>query len=204
MSLPLKRTALLFYALVLTGCDVINLTPLSYSTDQDKIYVTGVIDANSLESFKKAWRAAPNAKTLVLQSVPGSFDDDANLEFSQFIHDNGFNTLVPADGLIASGGTDLFLAGISRIIESGACVGVHSWGTDFGVQGRDLKRDHKIHEPYLNYYRAIGIDEDFYWYTLDIATADDMHWMSASETRRYKMTTTYTGQLSGKETCNKG
>ena len=35
----------------------------------------------------------------------------------------------------------------------------------------------------------MGIAEDFYWFTLNAADADDIHWMTRTEMKRYKMLT---------------
>ncbi|NQY15671.1 MAG: alpha/beta hydrolase, partial [Henriciella sp.] len=78
----------------------------------------------------------------------------------------------------------LFLAGVNRKIEDGACVGIHSWNDHELPQGMtplDLPSDHEEHQIYLEYYEFIGIDPDFYWYTLEIADAQSMHWMQRDE-----------------------
>ena len=103
--------------------------------------------------------------------------------------------------MVASGGTDLFLAGAKRILEPGACVGVHSWSDGFR-DGQDAPKDAPIHQEYLDFYKAIGIDGAFYWYTLDVASADEMHWMSASEAKSFAMTTKPTKRLSTGEDCD--
>ena len=55
----------------------------------------------------------------------------------------------------------------------------------------DLPRNHPEHQKYLDFYRAVGIDTDFYWYTLQAAPAEGMHWMSESEMRSYAVGTDY-------------
>lgn len=94
-------------------------------------------------------------------------------------------TYLPAQGEIASGGTDLFLAGVRRIVERGARIGVHSWSIDGADTGDTLARDHPEHEVYLSYYRDVGIAEDFYWYTLQAAPPEDIHWMTEEEMALY-------------------
>jgi len=124
----------------------------------------------------------------VMQNVPGSIDDEINLLASREIRKHGIATHIPADGMVASGGTDMFLAGIKRTIEPGAKIGVHSWGG--GEQAAtDYDRDHQVHVQYLNYYKEMNIDTDFYWYTLDAAPADDIHWMSEQDIAKYNIVT---------------
>ena len=39
-------------------------------------------------------------------------------------------------------------------------------------------RDHEEHRVYLDFYEEMGIPEAFYWFTLEAASADEVHWMS--------------------------
>jgi hypothetical protein len=154
----------------------------------DQLVVNGVIDQRSLEGFGAAIKANPGIATLVLNAVPGSADDEANLQLARIVRDLRLETVVPSGGLVASGGTDLFLAGAERRIEPDACIGVHSWASAEGP-GTDFPQDAPAHDPYLDYYEAIGIDPAFYWFTLDAAPADGMHWMTAEERLRFAMAT---------------
>ena len=101
--------------------------------------------------------------------MPGSANDLANLEGSQLVHKYGYQACVPSDGLVASGGTDLFLAGVKRWVKGGQ-VGVHSWQftAEDGTTrvGTDFPREHTEHKRYLAYYDAICIPRQFYWKTL--------------------------------------
>ncbi len=176
-------------------------TPVSFKADGNRLIATGAIDGTTLGRFREAQKAHPDAKVLVLQNIGGSVDDDANLIFSRAVRDAGFTTIVPADGMVASGGTDLFLAGTERIMEDGACVGVHSWG-DGVEEGDSVPRSHPIHQQYLDYYDVMGIPQAFYWFTLDAAPASDVHWMTAAETAQYQMTTRPVGRLSQGAACD--
>ncbi|MCV6547917.1 MAG: alpha/beta hydrolase [Cohaesibacter sp.] len=186
---------------LLGPCYAFDYSPVSFTGTETQIIARGTIDSGTMERFLEISHRYPKAKTLVLQQIEGSIDDEANLSFSRYIHDEGFATLVPGDGLVASGGTDLFLAGRERLLESGACVGVHSWGWD-DDQGKDFPKDAPEHQDYLDYYKHIGIPADFYWYTLDIASADDMHWMSAQEVMRYGMASHTPSDLGTAQACN--
>ena len=166
---------------------------LSLTREGDRFIARGVIDETTPEVIRKALANHPDVRTVEMQYVPGSSDDDANLEASRLLHAAGVTMIVPTGGLVASGGTDMFLAGVERHTEPGACLGVHSWASGFGpftIEGRDLPRDDPEHQPYLDYYAAIGVDSAFYWYTLEVAQADDIHYMRPAELDRYGMTTT--------------
>ena len=62
-----------------------------------------------------------------MQNVQGSVDDEANIAAARLVRERGLNTLIPGSGMIASGGTDFFLAGVKRTVQPGAKIGVHSW-----------------------------------------------------------------------------
>ncbi len=199
--LHLKATALLAALATLCACsEQDDYSPVSFRAEGNRLIATGTIDGTTMERFVQARRAHPNARILVLQNIPGSADDDANLAFSRYIHKAGFTTIVPSDGMVASGGTDLFLAGKTRILEKGACVGVHSWG-DGVKEGDKVPRDDPQHQVYFDYYDTIGIERAFYWFTLEAAPAADIHWMSTAEAVRFHMTTQPPGALAQGESC---
>lgn len=186
--------------------DPLDYDPMAFTIKGDKIVASGVIDETSLAKFKQAVAKAPQAKTLVLRYVEGSVDDDANLLLARFVRQKKFATYVPAQGLIASGGTDLFLAGVKRSLAAGACVGVHTWAADEEngelLEGRHLPRSDELHQPYLAYFDTIGISRDFYWYTLEAADSEEMHWMSRAEAKKYQLTTDKPQRLSSAAVCD--
>lgn len=154
----------------------------------DTVYMNGVIGSDTLDVMKNLFNEHPKIKLVVMQNVPGSMDDEINLLASREIRNRGIATHIPADGMVASGGTDMFLAGAKRTIEIGAKLGVHSW-SDGQKGGNEYPRDHEEHVKYLKYYKEMGIDTEFYWYTLDAADADSIHWMTESEIKKYKVLT---------------
>lgn len=157
---------------------------LTMTVSGEQIIASGEIDSAALNLFEETILSHPNATTLVLQHIGGSLDDEANLKFARIVRKTGLTTRVPSDGLVASGGTDLFLAGVNRVLETGACVGVHSWAAD-NFTATDLPQTDPEHDRYLDYYKAMGINAEFYWFTLQAAPADEMHWMTAEETAHF-------------------
>lgn len=196
----MRAYAILSGLTVLTACAE-RYTPVSFVAQGDQIIATGTIDHTTLDAFEEVIAQNPQAKTLVLQQIEGSVDDDANVIFSRVVHENGMTTVVPSDGLVASGGTDLFLAGNTRVLQPGACVGVHSWSGG-GLVATELPEDDPEHDRYLDYFEDIGVDEDFYWFTLESAPADDMHWMTAAEANRFDMTSRAASRLSSAAVCD--
>ena len=154
----------------------------------DYAVMRGLIGSSTPEDMADLLDENPDLKTIVIAYSPGSEDDTANLEAALMLHEAGIDTCVPPGGQINSGGVDLFLAGKERWLADDAWVGVHSWGAET-FSGNELPQDDPEHQPYLDFYRAIDISEDFYWYTLEAAGADDIHNMSSAEREQYQMTT---------------
>lgn len=190
---------LILAAAALAACAP-SYTPMEFTVAGDRLIAVGDIDGNTQARFEKVIRDNPNVSELALLYVGGSVDDEANLVFARSVRDLGLDTRVPANGLVASGGTDLFLAGVHRVLEPGACVGVHEW-TSWAYSATDLERSDPLHQEYLDYFTAIGTDPEFYWFTLDAAKADDMHWMTAKEAARFDMTTRPVAQLGTETMC---
>jgi len=154
------------------------------------VYMTGVIYTGTPDDIKLLLKKYPQIQKLVLINVPGSIDDEANLVASLAIHRSGITTHIPADSFVASGGTDMFLAGVKRTNDAGAKIGVHSW-VDGEKTAREYERNNAVHQPYLDYYQQVNIPESFYWYTLDAAPADSIHWMTMSEIQKYDVLTSF-------------
>ncbi len=155
---------------------------------KDTIYMKGVIYSNTLEDIKQALDENPSITTLVMEEVPGSIDDEINLAASKEIRKHHINTYVPKNGMVASGGTDMFLAGDERAIHPTAKLGVHSW-SDGDQSALDFPEDHEEHKKYLTYYSEMNIPLSFYWYTLEVAPPDDIHWMTNEEIEKYNILT---------------
>jgi len=152
------------------------------------VYMSGVIYAGTLNDLQTLLSKNPNVNKIVMEDVPGSVDDEVNLLASREIRKRGIATHIPKDGLVASGGTDMFLAGSKRTIEAGAKLGVHSWADEHKT-AREYAKDDSVHELYLKYYREMSIPEAFYWYTLDAAPADDILWMTQADILKYQVVT---------------
>jgi hypothetical protein len=101
--------------------------------------------------------------------------------------------MIPSDAVVASGGVDFFLAGVERSVGQCAKLGVHSWDEDAEdgslILGNEVSRDHPIHTMFLDYYEDMGIPAEFYWFTLEAAPSERVHWMSDEEILLYDMVT---------------
>ncbi len=161
--------------------------PLSFIAQTPTVAtLDGVICSGSLDAFDELIAEFPRIQTLNINVIEGSSDDEVNLQLSRKIHDKGINTHLNKGALIASGGVDLFLSGNKRTAsDPEPKIGVHSWGSSDGMEGSLLPKSHPLHEEYLSYYRYIDINPEFYWYTLEAASAEDIHWMNATEIATY-------------------
>jgi hypothetical protein len=155
----------------------------------ERLYVAGTLNALTFDEIEQQIEAHPGLTTVVLEDIDGSIDDEVNLQTGLLIHEAGLDTYVPADGQIESGAVDLFCAGRNRIAERGAKIGVHSWAAEDGLEGGDLPKDDPEHQPYIDYFEAVSCPISFYWFTLEAAPADGMHYMSEEELLSYAVAT---------------
>lgn len=153
----------------------------------DKATMSGTINADTIRQVKKLISDYPAVKTIVMQNVDGSIDDESNLIASRLVRNAKLNTIVPKNGSIASGGTDFFIAGVTRKVEDGGKVGVHSWADSEVSDASKLSKDDQRHQPYIKYYKEMGLAKasDFYFFTINQAKADSMHEMTQEELRFY-------------------
>ena len=172
---------------MLTACDRHIFGGLSVIAEEDALVLSGRIDSGATRRFTSALAARPDITTIVVALVPGARDMHVARDLARLSREKGLSTVVPAGGLVAEAGIDLFLGGVNRVIAPDACVGVHSWsGGLFGVEeGRYLPRDDPAHIPHRAFYKQMGVSEDFYWFSLKAASVDGMHWMRGIEINHF-------------------
>jgi len=169
-----------------------DLTIFKISNDEKSIVLDGVINSSAYNVFKRLTDENPQIKRLEIVNCDGSINDDVNLKLAKYIYDKGFSTHLNDNGLVASGGTDLFLAGRKRTKGVNTKIGVHSWAGS-NVTATDFPVGHKNHLPYIKYYVSVGFTqqraEDFYYFTINAAPAEGVHWMTALEIEQYIIVT---------------
>ncbi len=126
--------------------------------------------------------------------IGGSADDDINMYTGLLINSEAMTTIVTPTGSVFSGGTDLFAAGKSRIlqrsanqpIEQNKQIGVHSWGQG-DKTAKDFPYTDESHRKQATYFNKVMGDKgiDFYLFTLDSAPADGEHWVTKTESDQY-------------------
>ncbi len=151
----------------------------------------GEITSRTPAVFAAVMAQNPQVTTLVLQDMPGSLDDEAVTGMGYDIRARGLATALQSDSAIHSGAVDLFLAGVRRTMVEGAEIGVHSWADGFG-EGRDYPRDAPEHRANRAYVRDMLGSEDFYWFSLQAASSDQIHIMNTDEIAHRLLTVSVT------------
>lgn len=156
--------------------------------DTSRAALVGVTDSAAPAQFAAMLRDYPALAMLELIECPGTEDDRANLELGRLIRAAGLATRVSRGGSVRSGAVELFLAGTARHIDEGAEFAVHSWIDEDGREAEDFAPDAAIHQPYLAYYREMGMDEAqaraFYGMT-NSAPFAAARWLDAAEMRQW-------------------
>lgn len=187
----------LFLPLCLLGvtnaCEPISLyfqgqKPAEVRVKGKTMYLNGVLGRVSSRRIEKTLKQNPQIDTLIIVRSNGSVYDEFNIKIAEKLHKRGIVTKLLPFSKIASGAVDLFLAGTTRIIPEGARIGVHSWKNKAG-EAIDLPTSHKGHNLFLDYYRKIGIDTSFYWYTVKAASYQDIYWLNEEEIDRFNLRT---------------
>lgn len=172
---------------IAVGLDFVSAT---FRVEGERVYMNGELTCATMSKFEKVFAQQPQIKTIVLQQVLGSLDDEANIPFMLWIRDQGFNTHLESTSYIASGGVDFFAAGVSRTMENGAKVGIHSWyDTEDDIEGKDLPKDDPAHTLYTNYYNQVFGNDSFYWYTIYSAPVEGIYLMTNEEILKYGLVT---------------
>ena len=154
-------------------------------------FLSGTLGTVTYDQVKDLIKKHPEINTITLTDVEGSVNDAVNMHTGRLVREAGLNTRVLADSEIASGGVDLFCAGVKRFAEKGARIGVHSWGGN-GYTATDIPTDHPDHRFQIAYFKQVLGEQHgpkFYFYTLQAAPFDGIHWMSVKEINDWKVVT---------------
>lgn len=168
-----------------------SIAPFSI-VDETTIRLNGVINSNTESAFDEVLRQNPQTELLIFGDAPGSEDDEVNLRVGRKLFQRGLKVHVENNGSIASGAVDLYLAGSERTLGANSKVGVHSW-SDGTNEATAFPRDSPEHQLFIDYYKAIGFSqtraEDFYYFTINAASADNIHWMTIAELEAHQVNT---------------
>ncbi|MGJ8654814.1 MAG: hypothetical protein ACSHX6_00075 [Akkermansiaceae bacterium] len=170
-----------------------NYPPFYVSEDHKSAVLDGIIDSNSLSQFNQMINEHPEIHTILFDQAPGSVSDDVNFLIGQQIYDLRLDTHIVDRGIIASGAVDLFLAGDNRTRGFNTLVGVNAWADSTNQQASDYPIDDSIHDFYINYYLSIGLRNqlanDFYFFSINAADADDIYFLTEEDIQIYEIFT---------------
>lgn len=178
-------------SLGLTGCETVEnfSSTLEMEVSGEVLTLNGIINTRALGQFDAVLAENPQVQLIILDQVEGSTDGDVVAEMGYLIRDLGLATRMNANSAVYSGGVDLFLGGVDRVVMPGAIVGVHEWATGFGTGGRDIPRDSNQHEPTRGYIADMLGSDAFYWFTLEAAPFDGVHEMTRAELVQFGVVT---------------
>lgn len=189
----LKILAVFFLSVFLTSCGkdkTKSVFGIFKVIDDKTVEMNGEIGSSTLDEFNDLIITYPNIKKINIKSVPGSSDDEINLEVSAKVYKRKTAIHLMDGGDIESGGVDFFLAGTSRTKGENTKIGVHSW-SDGTKDASDFARDHANHKPYIDYYKTVGFTqaeaEAFYYFTIYAAPSNSIHYMTDEEIKKYKI-----------------
>ena len=159
--------------------------PATFEPDGTRAVVRGTLGATTTERLQALLDEHPEVRTLVLANVPGTKKAEVSLDAARLVRSARLATCVPEGGTITSGGVDLFWAGVVRRVDPNYMrIAVHGWVTgeclpsgmcplepsaEDCIVGADLSITDWRHDLFLDYYADVGIDEAWYWWSLNVA-----------------------------------
>ncbi|WP_371171666.1 hypothetical protein [Aliiroseovarius sp. 2305UL8-7] len=174
--------------------DILSVGTSTLEIDGTKAILNGELGLRAYQQIKDLITNHPEVTTIVMGEVDGSVDDMVNVHTGRMIRKAGLSTEVLSDSLIASGGVDLFTAGVNRIVHKGAQIGIHSWCCFEGLTAIELPRDHPAHASQLDYYTlTLGPDVGpaFYFHTLEASPFDSVSFMSDEDIKSWTIATQF-------------
>lgn len=171
------------------------------------LYLLGTFDSGTAKSAIRLLNAHPEIHTLVFTANGGSVDDEGTLNLGRELRKRGINTHLIQDGVLASGGLSLFLAGERRSHDGPALIGVHAWqncrSDDDGNADGQICRDatefppeDPAHALHADYTREMLGSQALYDFAISAAPSSSIHWMTPSEINRYGI---FNAETSGPE-----
>ena len=193
---------MLLSALLVSACAPQTRTTLE--VDGGRLFLLGTFDHGTYKAVLDTLDAHPEVDTLVFTANGGSVDDECTLNLGREIRRRGINTHLIEDGVLASGGVSLFLAGSRRTVEATPLLGVHSWqhcsqSGDQPATCTDASdypasdEQHLLHKSYIS--EMLGSDA-FYWHSIRAAPSNSIHWLTDSELETFGLARPSDGAIS--------
>lgn len=182
------------------------ITPLNIGPDSNN-NIGSSLGATTYQQLKKATQNPiwPDGNvTLQFSShILGSTDDDINMYTGLLIREKAMNTLIdtssPDGATVASGGTDLFSAGVKRQVKLNTpdetlantnVIGVHSWSTD-DKEATEIPYTDEAHIKQATYFNQMLGDKgvSFYIFSIKSAPASSIYYVTNAESELYNLVT---------------
>ena len=183
---------ILVLSFLFSSCGEDNDTPNPFTilSDGTTIEMKGEIGSSSLDDFNAIIDQHPDVNLVRIVDCDGSVDDETCFLLMKRVYDLGVNTHILDNGWVASGGSDLFFAGIHRTKGANTKIGVHAW-SEGNNEATDYPVGHANHLPYIAAYVSIGFTQEkaeaLYYFIINAASADDIHWMTDAEIEAYSI-----------------
>ena len=163
-----------------------------YVLNDTTVVVNGDMGSRVDNQFEKLMNKYPNIKLLIMEECPGSRNDEELFKAAAMVKENLINTHLPPYAVIESGAVDLFLAGTIRTMEEGAKIGVHAW-SDGSTSATEFPVGHEEHQIYIDYYVSVGYAQEdaeaLYYFIINAASPDDIHYLTEEEILEYAILT---------------
>ncbi|AAV82640.1 beta-lactamase class D domain-containing protein [Idiomarina loihiensis GSL 199] len=158
------------------------------------LYLLGTFDGNTADKVISTLEAHPGVQRIVFTANGGSVNDRDTLRLGRYIRQKGLHTHLISNGVAASGGVSLFLAGVKRSVGQGAHVGVHSWAqcsdsaeASHCKPATDFPRHDTAHDLHRIYTDEMLGADDFYWFSIKSASHNSIHWLSRDELLEFQV-----------------
>jgi len=159
-----------------------------FEIKDNELYMNWEINSKTYKQFTEILSKNPNIDTLVEEIVPWSLDDDTMIKLAYYVRENWLNTKLLSYSEIDSWWVDLFLAWVNRTMERWAQIWVHSW-SDWIKEAKEYPEDAPAHEQNRKYIEDMLWVDDFYWFTIYAAWANDIKEMTEDEIVKYWLLT---------------
>ena len=164
-----------------------------YIISDTSVYFEGDMGSRIDNQFDRMICDYPNINSITFSDYcPGSRNDEQLFIAARRLRLHEVATILTDESIIESGAVDLFIAGFSRHIATGAKIGVHSWSMG-SQEAADFPPNHEEHQMYLDYYGEMfgdtDLGEEFYWFTIESASADNIHYMTNEEIEYFNLDT---------------
>lgn len=163
------------------------------------LFLLGTFDSYTADMVIQKLESNEGVERVVFTANGGSNDDRDTLRLGRYIRAQELHTHLITDGVAASGGVSLFLAGVERSVGAGAFVGIHAWAqcsrNASGYQCRsatEFERDDEVHDLHRDYIVEMLGDDAFYWFSINAAAHNSIHWLPEEDLHQFQVVNTDT------------